>query len=285
MREVPAARLGDSPTLGVVAICYNEEQDLPGFLEHLIPWVDEIVLVDDGSSDATRDIALKAGPKVRFLETPRGPGEYFAHQRNKGIAASTSDWLLHMDVDERVPPDMAQEIQSAVREPSKRAYYMRRINYFMHRPMRGGGWDRWRQVHLARRDALRFEGMFHETCMVDAAAHEIGEIRTRILHFNDRSFEHRLRKSSQYLEEVVAEVEARRSGPVSALDLVLRPAAEFAKKYVVQAGFRDGAAGLIAALHGATSIFRAYAIVWERQNRIPREALEQSFREQWRRKG
>ena len=54
------------PTLGVVAIAYNEEQDLPGFLDHLLPWVDEIVIVDDGSTDRTAEIAASAGGKVNF---------------------------------------------------------------------------------------------------------------------------------------------------------------------------------------------------------------------------
>jgi (heptosyl)LPS beta-1,4-glucosyltransferase len=59
------------PTLGVVAISYNEEVDLPGFLEHLIEWVDEIVIVDDGSTDTTEEIASKYGPKINFIKSKR----------------------------------------------------------------------------------------------------------------------------------------------------------------------------------------------------------------------
>src|SRR2546428_14092308 len=95
------------PTLGVVAISHNEETDMPGFLEHLLPWVDEIVIVDDGSTDETIQIARAAGPKVKIISSPRQPGEYYSHQRNKGIDAATSDWLLHMDIVERVTPELA----------------------------------------------------------------------------------------------------------------------------------------------------------------------------------
>jgi (heptosyl)LPS beta-1,4-glucosyltransferase len=83
-------------TLGVVAISYNEERDIEGFIAHLLPWVDEIVIIDDGSTDRTAQIAAKSNHKVNFIVSPRKAGEFFSHQRNKGIAASTCERLLHM---------------------------------------------------------------------------------------------------------------------------------------------------------------------------------------------
>src|SRR5437867_9133513 len=101
------------PTLGIVAICHNEEKDMPRFLEHLLPWVDEIVLVDDGSTDRTVEIAQAAGPKVRVIVSPKTADEGYSDQRNKGIDAAFSEWLLHMDIDERVTPGLAEEILKA----------------------------------------------------------------------------------------------------------------------------------------------------------------------------
>ena len=63
--------MNTKPTLGVVAISYNEEKDLPGFLGHLIAWVDEIVIVDDGSNDATEQIAYRNGSKVNYIKSKR----------------------------------------------------------------------------------------------------------------------------------------------------------------------------------------------------------------------
>ena len=70
------------PTLGIVAISHNEEKDMPGFLEHLLPWVDEIVIVDDGSNDGTADIASSAGTKVKWSPRRRDANTGFAGQRN-----------------------------------------------------------------------------------------------------------------------------------------------------------------------------------------------------------
>jgi glycosyltransferase involved in cell wall biosynthesis len=272
------------PTLGVVAIAFNETRDLPGFLRNLEGWVDEIVIVDDGSSDDTVAIARAAGQHVKVLVSPRAPGEYFSHQRNKGIAVSTSDWLLHMDIDERVSPELAQEVRAAIRRADCDGFRFRRLNYFMHRPMRGGGWQDWNLVHLARREVLRFEGMYHEECCLNLPEPRIGQLDHQMLHFNEDSFEKRLRKSSLYLEELYTRVE-KRSRPVGLLDIVGRPTAEFFRRYLLKGGFRDGVPGVISAIHSATALFRANALVWDRQNRVDRSELESEIDQRWKARG
>ncbi len=284
MSAGPISRNGQKPTLGVVAISYNEERDLPGFLDHLLPWVDEIVLVDDGSTDGTVGIARRAGKTVKFVRSPRSSGEYFSHQRNKGIDAAESDWLLHMDVDERVSPELSTEILHAIASPGRDAYRFRRMNYFMHRPMRGGGWQDWNLVHLARRKVLRFGGMFHESCLVEVSASRIGQLRERMIHFNEEDFMKRLRKSDLYLEEIVKDVERRRPR-VRPIDLIVDPFADFVKKLLYRKGFLDGVPGLIWAIHGATARFRAVAWVWDAQNKISRDELETDLRDRWKTSG
>ncbi|WP_372991032.1 glycosyltransferase family 2 protein [Sulfitobacter sp.] len=269
------------PTLGVVTISYNEEQDLPGFLDNLLDWVDEIVIVDDGSSDRTEELAKAAGDKVTFLRTPRVEGEYFSHQRNKGIEAAKSDWLLHMDVDERVTPELAREILQAIKNPDKDGYRYRRLNYFMHRPMKGGGWRDWNLVHLARRDKFHFGGMFHESCHLDAPEAREGQLQSLMVHFNEDNLEKRFRKSGTYMEELLKRVEARPK-PVRLIDILGRPFVEFTRKYVLKKGFLDGTPGLISAIHSATAVFRANALVWDRQNAVSRNQIETDFQQQWR---
>lgn len=268
------------PTLGVVAISYNEEEDLPGFLDNLLPWVDEIVIVDDGSSDSTPMIAASGKERVRFLLSPRKEGEFYSHQRNKGIAASKSDWLLHMDIDERVPVELAKEILSAIGSQDYDAYRYRRLNYFLHRPMKGGGWQDWNLVHLARRDIFHFEGMYHERCLVDVPDERIGQLVHKMHHLNDRSFRERMRKSETYLAEVVDGIR-KNNKKVKSFDLIFNPFMEFIKKYIYKKGFLDGAPGIISSLHSASAVFRAYSVVWDEQNRIERKELELFLKKNW----
>ena len=276
----PNHRSTESSTLGVVAISYNEEQDLPCFLDNLLPWVDEIVIVDDGSTDQTASIAQAAGEKVNFITSKRNAGEYYADQRNKGIDAATSDWLLHMDIDERVPPEMAVEILQAIKSDKKDGYRYRRTNYFLHRPMKGGGWQDWNLIHLARRDLFRFGGMFHESCHLDAPEKRVGQLKNRMLHYNDETFSERLRKSQNYLPEIVERI-IHTNRKVTMLSLIIAVVKEFIKKYLFKKGFQDGTPGLISALHSTTAVFRAQALVWDKQNQISRESLESQLSEQW----
>jgi len=276
----PLAPAPSGPTLGVVAISHNEERDLVGFLENLLPWVDEIVIIDDGSTDRTVELARAAGSKVRLMIAPRQAGEYYSHQRNKGIAAAQSDWLLHMDVDERVTPALAAEIREAIQDPAKDGYRFRRLNFFLHRPMRGGGWQNWNLVHLARRDKFRFGGKMHESCHLDASADRVGQLRGLMWHLNDDGYLERLRKSYGYCQ-VEAENILERGQRVCWHHLLWPPLRLFLKRYLFQWGFRDGLPGLIAALSAAGATLRSYALVWDAQNQLSRQELEREVRRQW----
>jgi len=260
-------------TLGVVAICFNEAADLPGFLESVTGWADEIVLIDDGSTDETATLARAAGATVKFLESPRAEGEFFSDQRNKGIAAASSDWLLHMDIDERVTPAFKAEVDRAIQSSGYDAYRFRRLNFFLHRPMRGGGWQSWNQVHLARRSVLRFSGMYHEQCEVDAAPGRVGQLKQRMWHLNDDGYLERMRKSDLYCQEEAHDLE-RRGVSVHWWHMLLLPIREFLRTWVWRLGFRDGVPGLLFAAHAATAKFRACALLWDRQNTRSRASLE-----------
>ena len=272
------------PSIGVVSISYNEEQDMPGFLESLLSWVDEVVIVDDGSTDATEAIALSSGEQVRFLVSPRKDGEYYSHQRNKGIDASKSDWLLHMDIDERVSPELAMEIQEAVQDESKDAYRFRRLNFFLHRPMLGGGWQDWNNIHLAKRDVLRFGGMYHEDHIVDVPAERVGQLQSNIWHLNDSTYLERMGKSDRYCQEIAQRIKSR-GRKIHWYDLFLAPLKEFVSKLIVKKGYRDKTLGFLWALHASSAMFRSCALVWDEQNRLDRSVVEEEVREKWRQSG
>jgi hypothetical protein len=122
--------------------------------------------------------------------------------------------------------------------------------------------------------------MFHEDCLIDAPPERIGQLDGLMIHFNEDSFEKRIRKSTTYLEEVAKAVE-NRGRRVAWIDVVGRPVVEFTRKYLLKRGFLDGIPGFISAAHSATAIFRANALVWDRQNAIPREELDEDLKKMW----
>ena len=261
------------PTLGVVAISKNEEEDMPRFLDHLLPWVDEIVIVDDGSTDATLEIIKAAGPKVKLIEHLMDHDLGFARQRNLGVEEASSDWLLHMDIGERVPPAFAKEILTSIRDDQKDGFRLRRLNFYLHRALRHGGLQRWNQVHLARRESLRFVGRVHERAELTCQQDRIGQLNQMMWHLNDNSFLERLEKSARY-----SELEGRRiveSGlNVRWYHFLFHPLFRAANVYIRRQGFRDGVPGLIYAFHQFNSTFNWYALAWDTQNRISRKTLE-----------
>jgi (heptosyl)LPS beta-1,4-glucosyltransferase len=273
-----------APTIGVVAISRNEKMDLPAFFEHLLPWVDEIVIVDDGSTDGTKELIKKAGPKVRLIEQEMDKDSGFAGQRNRGIQESGADWLLHMDIDERVPPALATEIISAIQNDRFYAYRYRRLNFFLHRPMKAGGFQDWNNPQLARRGKHYFENAVHENCVVQDAPGSIGQLKEKMWHLNDESYRERMEKSLVYCQEQARRL-AKRGIRMRWYHLVLLPIAEFLRKMVKKRGYRDGTTGLLFALHSCCAMFRACALVWDDQNPVSRMAIEERLQALWKVRG
>jgi (heptosyl)LPS beta-1,4-glucosyltransferase len=270
---------GKRPTVAAVAIAKNEERDLPGFLRHLQTWVDEIVIVDDGSTDRTLEIIRAAGGNVKLVERRMGE-DGFSGQRNAGIEAATSDWLLHMDIDERVTPELAGEISTALGDEQMNGYKYRRLNFFLHRPMRAGGWQRWNNPQLARRGKHRFENVIHERCVIDGGAERTGQLRGFMWHLNDEDYVERVGKNLRYMQMSGEEIVARGTR-VRWYHLLLHPTYKALRSYVVDGGFRKGTRGLLLGIYTFSSTFNWWAYAWDRQNRVPRETLEAELAGRW----
>lgn len=268
------------PTLAVVAICKNEERDLPGFFANVLPWVDEIILVDDGSTDRTLAIARAIGPKVRLIAKPMDSKLGFAGQRNAGTAAATAEWVLQMDIDERVTPELAAEIQQAICEPGTDAYRFRRLDFSLHRPLLGRR-RRWNQIHLMRRGVAEFKDRVHEQCVLDTPATRVGQLQGFMWHLRDVDFVERLGKNLLYAQAEAARINERRIR-VRWYHLLLHPLRRSLRCYFFDGCFRDGVVGMIDALYVFTGTFNWYAIAWDQQNRIRRELLEENMTQLWR---
>lgn len=268
------------PSLGVVVIAKNEARDMPGFLAHLLPWINEIVVVDDGSDDNTREIAVAGGPKVKLIQRRLEPAGGFAAQRNYGIESANSDWLLHMDVDERVTPELAVQMRAAIEQDTLHGFRYRRLNYFLHAPVRGGGWQNWNKPQLARRGKHLFERPIHEECVIEGGNAVIGQLHGMMWHLNDLDYVERMEKNLRYMKMSGDEI-LRRGVTVRWYHMIFHPMYRALRSYVVDRGYRDGTRGWLMALYTFTGTFNWWAYAWDRQNTRPREDLEHELATQW----
>jgi (heptosyl)LPS beta-1,4-glucosyltransferase len=244
--------------VSAVIITLNEEHHLGPCLDSL-RWVDEIVVVDAGSTDRTVDLARAAGARV-FVRDWSGYGL----QKNFGFEQALGEWLLVIDADERVSDALADEIRGRLAAGAlavHAAYDVPRQNYFFGRWLRWGGAFPDRQIRLIRRGRARYNSiLLHEQLLVDGT---VGHLSGHLVHEAARTVTDRLTKLDRYADYAAIETSKRRRR-VHWWDLLLRPAVIFGKLYILKQGFRDGLAGLIYCGLASLYEFTKYAKVWER---------------------
>jgi glycosyltransferase involved in cell wall biosynthesis len=276
--------------LSVVVITHNEEVNIARTLASVQPLVadgkGEIIVVDSGSTDRTVEIAKSFGAKV-FIEEWKG----YAAQKNSAIDKAAGDWILSLDADEEVTPELAFELEnheatSAV-NPAERernwcltmeqpsagprnidklagppiGYWIPRKNHFLGRWIKHGGFWPDTKLRLYRRGAGTFEARaVHEDIQVKGSTRNL---RGALVHYSYPTLadyiDHMNRYSSLGAEKAVTK------GPrgFSVFNIVLRPLATFTYNYFFRLGFLDGREGLLLHLYHAVYVSWKYAKAWE----------------------
>jgi glycosyltransferase involved in cell wall biosynthesis len=245
--------------LSVVIITRNEEKMIGDCLKS-VNWADEVIIIDNGSTDKTAMIAKKRGAKVF-----KGPTKslQFSELRNLGLKKATGDWLLYLDADERVTPELAQEITQVILDFRFTAYTIPRRNFYLGQEVRyGGAWpDRVKRL-FNRRKLKRWEKQLHEDPIFEG---KIGQLQSPLIHLTHRDLTSMVEKTKGW-SEIEAEL-LYRSGhpPVTWWRLLKIMWLEFWKRGVKQQGWRDGTVGWIEIIFQMFSRFITYARLWEKQ--------------------
>ncbi len=239
--------------LSVAVITFNEEEDLPKCLESVKDFASEIVVVDSHSTDNTRDIAKKYGAKV-YEEDWKGFGE----QKNSAIQKCTQPWILSLDADEVVSPELKKSIIEAVKNPKYDCYEVNRKNFYIGKFIEHVWFPEWR-LRLFKKGKGKFEGDIHETLKCNG---KVGRLNGFLYHYPYKNLEEHYQKSIKYAK-IAAETEFRKGKRFKLYNLFLNPFWAFFKMYFLKKGFLDGIRGLSIAKSNSYAKFLKYLFLWE----------------------
>ncbi len=234
-----------------MTIVAQDEEDRLEAAIRSVDWADEVLVVDGGSVDRTRELALDAGARV--IEHP---WQGYAAQKNVAREAAAHDWVLGLDADEQVSPALGESIRAALASPGDRVgFACNRRNHYLGRPVRWAGWYPDRRVRLFHRAHGRWIGPDpHDTVRLDGPE---GRLEGDLLHDSYRSVaDHRraiARLAAAWADSAAAN--GRRTWP---WDLTLRPAGHFLKNYLLRLGFLEGRRGVLICGMGAYHVYTKY---------------------------
>lgn len=244
--------------LSVIIVTKNEARNIRDCLNS-VRFADEVIVFDSASTDQTPAICREYTPLVTV--TPDWPGD--GPQKNRALAIATGDWILCLDADERVTPELAQEIHSVITHTPYAAFSLRFRSHYCEHPIRFGDWMNESHVRLFRKDSARFtEDVVHCHLQVHG---KTGALRGLINHYPFRELDSLLYKMNQYSTQC-AEVLFRKGKKATFATALSRAAWCFFRGYVIKAGFLDGREGFLLAMSNAQGTYYRYLklmYLWE----------------------
>lgn len=247
----------DRAKVTVLVPCCNEEENIEECLAG-VRWADEIMVVDSGSADKTLEIARRFTDRILEHEYVNS-----AAQKNWAIPQASHKWVLVVDCDERVTPELRDEILEVLKQDGAGfdGFRIHRTNHFFGKRIKRCGWERDDVLRLFRRDKSRYlDREVHADVIVDG---KTGRLKGKFLHYTYRSFDQYFKKFERYTTWASGDL-YNRGSKAGVINLFFRPIWRFFRMYVVRLGFLDGIEGLILCTLAAFSVFTKYAKLRER---------------------
>jgi glycosyltransferase involved in cell wall biosynthesis len=229
-------------SISAVIITFNEEDRLPDALASLQGIADEIVVVDSYSTDRTLAIARAAEARVwqnRF--------EDYGRQKNFALGKAAHEWILNLDADERVSPELKRailDLKEKAAPPGVAAFAIKRKTFYLGRWIRHSGWYPDRKIRLFKKSDATWQGRIHEKLLVTGAVARLGG---DILHFTYRDIGDHVRRLERYANFQAEEI-VRRDINLLLPRLLILPSVTFLRHYIWKLGLLDGFPGLVIAM-------------------------------------
>ena len=241
-------------------ITKNEAADIAAALDS-VAWADERIVVDSCSTDDTAAIAARHGARVVAREWPG-----YVAQKNHAASLASHDWILSLDADERVTPELAAEITKTLQqEPSDRGFWIPRVTFHLGRWIRTTDWYPDHQLRLYDRRAAEWTGRYvHEGVSV---AGNVGRLRSELQHYAYRDVAEHMETIDHYTTLAARQMleQGRRA---TLFDMAVQGKFAFFRNYILKCGFLDGKAGLTISRMNAHYVFLKFAKLREMQNDV-----------------
>ena len=221
-----------------------------------VDFADEILVVDSFSSDGSYEKAKELATKVIRREY-----EYSASQKNWAIPQATHEWILLVDADERVTPELKEEVLSILSQDQieESAFWIGRMNHFMGERVHYSGWRNDKVIRLFLRDVCRYEDKHvHAEIIVDG---KVGRLKNKFYHNTYTTFENYIQKLNRYASWQAKDYD-KKTGRLTPYHFVIKPFWGFFKHYIIQSGFRDGVVGLTIGYVQSYAVFMRYVKLW-----------------------
>ncbi len=258
--------------LSVVVSAYNEEEKLEDCLKSVAGISEEIIVIDNSSTDKTNQVAKKYAHKVITREN----NLMLNVNKNFGISKATKDWILVLDADERVTKELEKEIKTLLEsDEASEGYTMPRKNIIFGKWIQHTGWYPDRQLRLFKNGKGKFaEQHVHEMINVEGS---VGELNESIYHINYVSVSQFLDKMIRVYTISEAENLIKSGYKPKVSDAILMPTNEFVKRFFAEKGYRDGSHGLYLSLLMAIYHFVVFLRVWEAKSYPSEENVLKPF--------
>lgn len=232
---------------GLIVDCLNSVKSADG-----------VVIIDDNSTDETLKLAEPFKPKIIRHQLTN-----FSKQRNLALKQVRSDWVLFLDSDEQVSPELTREIKTKIADSNYSAYRIKRLNYFFGRTIKHGGyWPDWQTRLFKVKDFQKFTGVIHEAPHFSG---HLGDLENHLIHFSHQNLAEGLEKSIIWTKKEAEEFIKAGHPPITWWRIIKVMVWEFCFRYFKKLGFLDGYVGFIESLIQAINRFFVYQQIWEFQ--------------------
>src|SRR3989344_5806211 len=224
--------------LTVIVLTHNSAGDVKELLPQVVGWAEEVLVVDDGSTDQTREIVEKAGARVITHELAND----YSRQRNFGLDQAKNEWVLFVDADERVSEELKKEIVTAIKAGENDGFLIPRHDIFWGSRLRYGETGFTALVRLGKRSAGRWRRPVHEGWEIN----RVGKLHSPLIHFSHPQLSLFLDDINRYTT-IEADYRLKKGEQTTMAAILIYPMGKFVFNYVVRLGGWDGFPGLVMA--------------------------------------